>query len=153
MLFATLILPITIMASFVAGSPALVERGTGLTAVPISHVPVLGDSIPAEGTIHPTRDVAKPRFEGGITGAPMSKRDDYNPLTKRALPLIYFYSTTGCTGSYYPYSLPTTPGNCYQTILFYSLWLENNDQPLSYGVYVGPSCDGEFDFLYSVMCY
>lgn len=142
MRFSAILFPVALLASFVAASPVVEERGISLTSVGDKSVE---SWTPAEPHAHASSAaIASGDQKGGYTGAaPISKRSDYNALAERANTLLILCTGYGCGGSCYGYGLPTTPYQCYGTVAYNSLYVSNGGVGLPYGVYVGTNCNSE----------
>lgn len=138
--FSSLLFPLALLASFVVASP-LEQRGTRVTAVDTDAAP---EFQVAEASVHPSSNVQFDDDATGVTG--VSKRSDYNELTRRSTDYgtLIVCSGSGCSGSCTGYDLPPPSyGVCYRAVSFNSAYVEANDG-LTYGVYVGPNCNGTF---------
>lgn len=138
--FSSFLFPLAILASFVAATPLeqpknLEERGVSASA---SGSPSFKAG---EASVHASTNV---QFEkAGVTAeAGVSKRSDYNELTKRTTPYgtLIVCSGYNCSGNCYSYGLPVSAYTCYGVATFNSAYVAASSG-LTYGVFVGPNCN------------
>ena len=143
MRFSTIIFPLAVLAGLVLASPSG-ERATSANVTPVDG-DVKPTFAPAVGKVRPAAAVHAQ--SEGVTGPKpgVSKRSDYNELDGRATQYAVLVLCSGysCTGSCYGYYLPVNAWTCYGAVTYNSLYVWAVDG-LTYGVYVGTNCNGQF---------
>ena len=144
MRFSSILIPLATLAGLVLATP-LEERGTRVTAVD-SPKPNYEPGTPKENP-----SPAAAHVEGtestfrGVTGPKRGKcKRHYNHPFHNADPNGQLIACTGygCSGTCNGYTLPTIPGLCWWVQGFNSFYVSGSSAGLTYGLFIGVSCDG-----------
>lgn len=137
MRFSTILASFALVAGFVAANPLVDRDSTDLKGVDAS-LPNYDDVTPGGPSPNGDSDESSGEVVAVGGGKTVSKRDDYNPLDARALPILILCARRGCKGYCYGYNLSAARFNqCYLARHpYYSVYV-SYPTGLGYGAYVG----------------